>query len=1247
MHIREKLVLIVTASILLTAVPGAVLVYNYAQDKVLATESLELEKSTLRISNAAKERFLQSAPKLVSLAKILEADLTRPIQPDEINTFYQVMKKDSDGVWRNRKSDYDGSNESGIFLPPNKMESDKQKILHMRIKHMMDSFGAAASRPLENVWYLSPHRSEIIFDRTFPEFVFDQQADNDYTQTPWVTYTSPQLNPSRGLRFTPPLFDPVPKVWMVSAIYPLYVNGEWLGSLGEDMQLSAVLEAMFANNAKYQGTEHFLIDANGNYVLAGPWQSQFEFKGEFTDFDLSAEPALVEALKSPATTMPHALKNIVTMQDKDYITIVTLLEPLGWKYFRMVPVKEVMAPTKQLFYTLGAMLLLVAGLTGVIISIVAGSNITKRIKLLSETMKAYANDHSRRIFGKTGSHDEISEVAQVFNEMAEDLEQSAIGQKIAEDALKEAEEMTRFALEGAGDGVWDWRVAENKLKFSKRWKEMIGYAEDEIKDDFEAFESRIHPEDQEQVLEEVQKYFENKTSVYMVEFRLQCKDGSYKWILARGMAVNRGVDGVPLRMIGTHADIDERKQAEEKLAESEARLSTIFNSEPECIKIVNAQGYLLEMNPAGLALTEADSLAQVVGKPVEDLIAPEHRQAFNMMHQRVIKGKSEVLEFEVLGLKGGRRWLETHAVPMQEKNGEFVHLAVSRDITERKQAEQQLRIAAIAFESQEGMMVTDASNIILRVNHAFTVITGYSAEEAIGNTPNLLNSGRQDKAFYAKMWESINGTGVWEGEIWNRRKNGDVYPEHLAIAAVKDNSGNVTNYVATITDITMSKAASEEIESLAFYDPLTKLPNRRLLLDRLQQALASSTRSGQMGALLFLDLDHFKTLNDTLGHDVGDLLLRQVAERLQSCVREGDTVARLGGDEFVVLLEDLSKHIVEAATQTELVGEKILDVLKQLYQLGSHEHYSTTSIGATLFNDHDMDVDGLLRQADIAMYQAKSEGRNALRFYDAKMQEAITLRVDLEKELRKAIEQKQFMLHYQVQVDSSGHPLGAEALIRWQHPERGMVSPFHFIPLAEDTGLIVQIGQWVLETACAQLKVWQGSTQTKHLTLSVNISAKQFHQADFTEQVKSVLEKHDINPAMLKLELTESILLSNVDVIIDTMSELKNIGIRFSLDDFGTGYSSLQYLKLLPLYQLKIDQSFVRDIVDDLNDQAIIRTIIAMAHTLNLNVIAEGVETEQQQMLLLNNGCNTYQGYLFSKPVPIDAFEALIKDLLH
>ena len=589
-------------------------------------------------------------------------------------------------------------------------------------------------------------------------------------------------------------------------------------------------------------------------------------------------------------------------------------------------------------------------------------------------------------------------------------------------------------------------------------------------------------------------------------------------------------------------------------------------------------------------------------------------------------------------------WVQGSALPQREADGTVVWHGFITDITQRRQSEEALRIAATAFEAQQGMTITDAQHVILQVNQAYTQITGYSAEESIGKTPNMLASGRHDSSYYAAMMQSLEQNGAWTGEIWNRRKTGEVYPEWLTISAVKDSAGLTSHYVAIFSDITAKKESELRINHLAFYDPLTQLPNRRLLLDRLQQALASRKRSDAYGAILFIDLDNFKTLNDTLGHHIGDLLLQQVAQRLRNCVREGDTVARLGGDEFVVMLEELGNQLQDAVAQCESVGKKILATLNQPYQLAGHVYKNTPSIGITLINTHQEKVDDLLRRADLAMYQAKAAGRNTMCFFDPEMQSAVTARAALESDLGQAIQAAQFVLHYQAQVVRDGEIVGVEALVRWQHPLRGLVSPAEFIPLAEETGLILPLGRWVLETACQQIADWAGQAETAHLSVAVNVSALQVHQDDFVEQVLELLQRSGAPAQRLKLELTESLLLNDLDTVISKMMRLKAMGVGFSLDDFGTGYSSLSYLKRLPLDQLKIDQGFIRDILVDPNDAAIAKMVIVLGETLGLSVIAEGVECVAQKDFLAQIGCHAYQGYLFSRPLPLAGFMQLLRE---
>jgi len=446
-------------------------------------------------------------------------------------------------------------------------------------------------------------------------------------------------------------------------------------------------------------------------------------------------------------------------------------------------------------------------------------------------------------------------------------------------------------------------------------------------------------------------------------------------------------------------------------------------------------------------------------------------------------------------------------------------------------------------------------------------------------------------------------------------------------------------------DIARRKEAEDKIQHLAYYDLLTNLPNRLLLIDRLQHTLAMSARHHNHGALLFIDLDHFKTLNDTKGHSVGDLLLVEVAKRLQTCMREGDTLARLGGDEFVVILQDLSEDSSQAAVQAETVCAKIISTINLPYYLDSYLYHSSTSVGVCLFRNQEFTVDELLKRADIAMYQAKNAGRNTQRFYDPTMQAALEARAALESDLRLAIKRNQFRLYYQMQIDHSGNVHGAEALIRWQHPQKGLVPPLQFIPLTEETGLIIPIGHWIMETACAQIKRWESDPMTRDLQVAVNVSACQFHDPSFVELVVEMLSRHQIKPGNLKLELTESLVLDNVEEAIMKMQALKSYGVLFSMDDFGTGFSSLSYLTKLPLDQLKIDQSFIRNMCMNNRDAVVVQTIIGMANNLGIEVIAEGVESEIQRKFLEQNKCNLCQGYLFSQPLPVDSFENKLKQM--
>ena len=775
-----------------------------------------------------------------------------------------------------------------------------------------------------------------------------------------------------------------------------------------------------------------------------------------------------------------------------------------------------------------------------------------------------------------------------------------------------------------------------------------------------SYENITYEEDRERVRNEIELSLSTKVE-FEVEYRIRRADGIVEWVLECGKPVYNGNEEL-VALEGYVQSINKRKSYEHSLLEAEFQYRSIFEN-----SIIG----IFQTTPNGKYLIVNSALARMYGYPSPyDLmhalnniqqqlyVLPIQRQKF--IDAMTTHGSVSNFESQVYKKDGNVIWISENARMVHDAKGEFLYYeGTVQDVTEQRLVKEALQLSEHSalqslkeLEHQKYVLdmhsivsITNVDGLITHVNDKFCQISGYSRNELIGKNHEILNSGHHPKGYFKEMYLNLMSGEPWSGEVCNRAKNDNLYWVESTVVPFMGVDEKPQSYISIGTNITKSKEAEVNSYYLAFYDYLTNLPNRRLFTDRLNQAVIANKRTKRNSALLFLDLDNFKIINDTQGHDVGDILLQQVSGRLSECVREGDTVARIGGDEFVLLLENLCENTLEAAAQVELIGEKIISALNEPYQIGLNKCYSTSSIGVVMFgNQGEAEVD-LLKNADIAMYQAKKAGRNRLSFFDPNMQDVINRRVDLERELLTALETRQFKLHYQVQVNQNGHALGAEALIRWIHPQQGLISPMHFIPLAEETGHIYAIGQWVLDMACQQLKSWQASTLTKKLVLSVNVSAKQFWQTDFVTKVQQTILRHNINPALLKLELTESLLVEDIKNVIATMNALQETGIKLSLDDFGTGYSSLQYLKALPLNQLKIDQSFVRDIATGYRDRAIVLTIITMANSLGLEVIAEGVETSEQRDFLYNNGCSMYQGYFFSKPLEIGALENLLQQI--
>ncbi|MFZ4625458.1 MAG: sensor domain-containing protein [Rhodoferax sp.] len=967
--------------------------------------------------------------------------------------------------------------------------------------------------------------------------------------------------------------------------------------------------------------------------------------------------------------------------------------------------------------------------------------------------------------------------------------------KQAEAALIESDARWKAAIDGLGDGLWDWHVQTGTAFYSSRYKAMYGYADADIGATANEWSQRMHPDDAPGVMAALQPCLDGETNLTSVEFRMLCKDGTWCWTLGRGMVMSRDAQGKALRMIGTNTDISERRQAaavDQFLAQTfgdpdaepffaalarflaqtlrmdyicidrlegdrlnattlavwhdghfDDNLSYALADTP-CGEVVGKQvccfpASVCQFFPNDAALQElrAESYVGVTlwshtGQPIGLIAAIGHRPLTNKAHAQSTlarvavraAGELERLDAEaalrvsearfrqllndipLVAVQGygadgithfwnqasehlygyyadealGRSLLDTiipaemhegvrHAMremfettrpipagelSLRRKDGSRVDVfsshayvqvpgqppemfCVDVDLTERKQVQARLQLAASVFShAREGIIITDADVSILEVNDAFSRITGYDRNEVIGQNPRILKSGRQNQAFYAAMWRELLGNGHWSGEIWNRRKDGEVYAELLTISAVHGSDGQIRQYVALFSDITAIKEHQSVLERLAHFDTLTQLPNRLMLSDRLQQGMAQALRRGQQLAVAYIDLDGFKAINDAHGHDAGDLVLMALANGMKDSLREGDTLARIGGDEFVAVLMDLDDTSACLPLLNRLLAAAAAPVA-----LGEHLPQVSASVGVTFYPQaQQVEADQLLRQADLAMYQAKVAGKNRYHVFDAVQDSSLHQHHENLERIRRALELGEFVLFYQPKVNMrSGLVTGAEALIRWQHPQRGLLAPVEFLPVIEDHPLAVAVGEWVIDTALAQVERWRAAGL--ELAVSVNMGTRQLQQADFVQRLQALLAQHpQLQPSCLELEILETSALSDMAQVSQVIESCAAIGVGFALDDFGTGYSSLTYLKRLRVGLLKIDQSFVRDMLHDPDDLAILQGVIGLAAAFKRQVIAEGVETVAHGSALLQLGCEQAQGYGIARPMPGDQLPA-------
>ena len=792
-----------------------------------------------------------------------------------------------------------------------------------------------------------------------------------------------------------------------------------------------------------------------------------------------------------------------------------------------------------------------------------------------------------------------------------------------------------------GSYVWVFEVPTRRMHWSSRLANLLGLATDQQTGPEWTDPLYFYAPESHQRMAEVIDACIYSAYAFDEEVQIITKRGTALWFRVTGEALG-DIAGSVVRVQGVMQDLTLKKHAEQEALGITMRLSTTLGSIKEAFVTLDHMGCFSYVNREAEQLLRCVS-PDLMGREIwQELTTRDKRRLQTEMLAVLKSGKS--IEFDDF-YPGLDKWLELRAYPFEE--GVALYL---RDITLTRESQEQLLLLQTSISHlNDIVLITEAhphtpdNHCIVFVNDAFERHTGFQRSEVLGKTPKLLQGLRTQRSELDRIRTALQQLQPVRAELINYKKNGDMFWSELDILPVAHFGRGLTHWVSVARDITARKAAEDKIEHLAFYDTLTQLPNRQLLMDRLKRALARTGEVAHLGALMFIDLDHFKILNDTLGHSVGDMLLQQVASRLAACVRLNDTVARLGGDEFVVMLENLGDDAPAADTYARRVAEKILGTLSEPYDLAGYQHHSTCSIGITCFDQRDHIVGDLLKQADLAMYQAKASGRNTLCFFDPVMQAAATASAALNSELRGALRQQEFVLFYQPQVGADHCMFAVEALIRWQHPSRGMITPDSFIPHAEESGLILPIGRWVMEAACAQLARWAMQPETARLRIAVNVSVRQFRQPDFVDQVMEVIADAAIDASLLKLELTESLMATDMDITIAKMGMLKRLGVTLSIDDFGMGYSTLAYLKHLPLDQLKIDRSFVKDILTDPNDAAIARTIIGLAQSLGLGVIAEGVETQAQRDLLVRFGCECYQGHLFCKALPIEELEEFMR----
>jgi len=1265
MNISKKMSLIVTLSVLLVSFISLWSFYTYSRNLLLSSTLSEIQSSSQEKSQHYQALIQGADHNLKTLAHLLNRVLTQPNYQSDI-AFEQRMMQFEDGAWRNKMQLYNGAEQTGLFLPSDINLTAETKQFYSKLVEVVNDFGAAATANpfFDNIWLAGQDRSHLVFDLSSPDFVYLIDATNEYANNDDYASVSKQAIDSHRSQWLPLFMDPITETWMAQVVYPITLSDKWQATIGANLKLDTLFAFIKSSNSSYKEQQHVLLDEKGALLAANSWQGQ---SGE----DLAQLSPMLNKLWNKSLNKDISYIGTVDYQGKDYEVVSQIIKPMGWKYFRLVSTDEILQPLLDKMKNVVVLIIFMAVLLAVAIRAAISHLVVKPLVELTARARNY-------ILGNKPSevmpvaNDEMAELEQVF----ESLEHALTADNMQ---LLNSERRYRQVITSINQALVQVDKQHQWQFLSPIWKKISGYElYNAINRDVVHF---LHPSDRELITKILESLFDGQLVSWNGDVRLKTQSNRYIWV-SLSLRLNHMTDKEQSDSVvsGTLENIHMNhitqeitkllRTAEQMVLTSDCSVTTLLKYVTQTlVKIIDIPLVWVKIckDFEGQILSESGPLADFL-YDTEGLWAGLHREDSpvilavrehvitrvlttdtNLSEEWRLRLQNDEIKdslFLPFFLAGGdtQAAIGLHSNIEGTFDNQFQALMSDfssglRLICQMAEDQYLMRLHRTALEkTANAIMITDKYGTIEWVNDAFVKQTLFRFDDVRGKKPSVLNANTPESAdLIAEMWRVVKSGRAWSGELENRRKDASLISVYLTVTPLMDDLGDITHYISVSEDITERKESELRIAFMATHDELTQLPNRNLLNDRINHGIAHAKRQNSMMAILFIDIDHFKFINDSLGHQVGDELLKTLANRLRAVLRQVDTVSRFGGDEFVVILPEIF-----ALQSVNSIVNNLLDEIKKPYDIMEHELIITGSIGISIYPDNADTADNLIQHADSAMYSAKELGRNNYQFYTAEINEKINRRLVLEKALRQALDLEQFILHYQPKVNlKTGKITGMEALIRWQHPDLGLISPIEFIPLAEETGIIIEIGHWVMMNACAQMKAWEAVYPTL-INMSINVSARQFWQADFMRNIELVFSETNVSKEKIEFELTESIVMKDVTLATSMMSKLKSFGISLSIDDFGTGYSSLSYLQNFPVDVLKIDRSFVNDLKDEKSDSAIVRSIIALANNFNLQVVAEGIEDEFQKEILTDLGCQYGQGYYFSRPVTADEMAVLL-----